>query len=122
MKREIVLDGVTYKAKTGCGSVYITINENDGKPIEVFATLGKSGGCACAQLQAIGRLLSWGLSSGANIEKAAYTINGILCHEVDIDSGKLACPSAVANIIQKYIESKKVVEVKKLKTVILGNE
>ena len=43
------MKGVTADVQTGCGPLYIIINEDeDGTPFEVFARLGKAGGYAAA--------------------------------------------------------------------------
>jgi ribonucleoside-diphosphate reductase alpha chain len=47
------------------GDLYVTVNEDEtGKPFEVFATLGKAGGAAMADVEGIGRLISLALRSG----------------------------------------------------------
>jgi hypothetical protein len=44
LKRENVLNGKTYKIRTGCGAMYVTVNiTEEGVPIEVFINLGKAG-------------------------------------------------------------------------------
>jgi len=61
MSRKQKLSGATYRTKTGCGNLYVTINEDCGVAVEVFATMGKTGGCADSQIETIGRLISLGL-------------------------------------------------------------
>ena len=56
--RPEVLIGKTHRIKTGYGWLYVTINELDGKPIEVFATIGKSGASILAKAEIIGRFVS----------------------------------------------------------------
>ncbi len=41
--RPEVIYGFTQKVQTGLGTLYLTVNEVDGKPFEVFATIGRSG-------------------------------------------------------------------------------
>jgi len=56
--RPKVTYGMTREIRTGCGDLYVTITEDEkGEPFEVFAQLGKSGGCAASQTEAIGRLV-----------------------------------------------------------------
>ena len=51
------IPGVTERIRTGHGNMYITINfDEQGLPFEIFAALGKAGGCDSAQLEAIARL------------------------------------------------------------------
>ena len=72
--------GVTEKIRTGHGNLYITTNfDLEGRPFEVFTTLGKAGGCDSAQLEAISRLASLALRSNVDIEEIIYNLKGITC-------------------------------------------
>jgi ribonucleoside-diphosphate reductase alpha chain len=72
------LVGKTYKIKTGYGNLYITINDDAaGKPFEVFATIGKSGGVLAAKSEAICRLVSLALRAGISTEAIIEQLKGI---------------------------------------------
>lgn len=49
-QRPEILQGMTYKAKCGCGNLYVTINDYEGVPFEIFAQLGKAGDCSGVML------------------------------------------------------------------------
>ncbi|MYD94672.1 MAG: vitamin B12-dependent ribonucleotide reductase [Chloroflexi bacterium] len=75
------IHGTTTRIRTGCGPLFVTINDDErGLPFETFATLGKAGGCAAAQTEAIGRLASLALRSGVPVAEVQKTLRGITCH------------------------------------------
>ncbi len=76
-QRPDVVYGFTQKVKTGLGTLYLTVNEVDGKPFEVFATIGKSGRSITAKAEAIGRLVSLALRSGVEVEEIVRQLKGI---------------------------------------------
>jgi hypothetical protein len=79
--RPPVTSGATVRMNTGCGNLYVTINESDdGQPFELFNHMGKAGGCAASQNEAIGRLISYALRCGASIEPLIKQLKGISCH------------------------------------------
>lgn len=75
--RPDVLTGFTSKVRTGLGAMYLTINELDGKPFEVFATVGKSGKSVMAKAEAIGRLVSLALRNGIEVAEIVKQLKGI---------------------------------------------
>jgi len=76
-KRPDVMYGFTQKISTGLGELFLTVNEVDGKPFEVFATIGKSGGSITAKAEAIGRLVSLALRSGVEVREIVQQLKGI---------------------------------------------
>ncbi len=76
-KRPDIVYGFTQKVDTGLGALYLTINEVDGKPFEVFATIGKSGKSITAKAEAIGRLVSLALRSGIEVRDIVEQLKGI---------------------------------------------
>jgi len=58
--RPMVLTGVTYKADSPIGRMYVTINDGaNGQPFEVFINNGKSGSDVMAMADALGRMISF---------------------------------------------------------------
>jgi ribonucleoside-diphosphate reductase alpha chain len=101
------IPGFTHQMKTGCGILYVTINEVDSEIFEVFVTMGKAGGCASAQIEAIGRLVSLALRSNVSIHQITKQLQGISCHSpMGIDDNKiLSCADAVAKAIKNHLNS-----------------
>lgn len=103
------LKGQTSRIKTGCGNLYVTVNSNtSGVPCEVFVRLGKAGGCAASQSEAIGRLISLCLRAGVNIEEIIKQLSGIGCHQ-PIFAGNgikvLSCADAVSKLLSKFLQN-----------------
>jgi ribonucleoside-diphosphate reductase alpha chain len=103
--RSPVLRGETREKTTGCGSLYVTVNEDDFGPREVFANMGKAGGCASASTEAIGRLISLAFRYGVPPEKIVKQLRGIRCHEPHGFGPNqiLSCPDAIGKALgDKY--------------------
>ncbi len=106
--RPDTLIGVTKEMKTSCGKLYVTINRDDKGIFEVFNQMGKAGGCAASQSEAIGRLVSLALRSGVQPETIIKQLKGISCHLPTWggNGGKiLSCADAVSKAIEWYLEN-----------------
>jgi ribonucleoside-diphosphate reductase alpha chain len=108
-ERPETLEGFTSKMMTGMGNLYVTVTEMDGKPFEVFATIGKSGRSTTAKTEAIGRLVSLALRSGVEVEKIVKQIEGI-GGEYPIfqkDGLVLSIPDAIGRVLKnRYMNGK----------------
>lgn len=106
--RPVVTFGATIKMKTGCGNLYVTINEDENGICEVFSTLGKAGGCAASQTEGISRLISLALRSGVSPEPIIEQLKGIRCPNPIWQDGEkiLSCADAIAKAIEKYLSMK----------------
>jgi len=104
--RPLITSGSTEKVGTGCGSLYVTINEDVQGPFEVFARLGKTGGCAASQTEAISRLVSLALRSGIEVRSTLTQLKGIRCPQPLWDNGSqvLSCPDAIGKAIERFLE------------------
>lgn len=103
--RPRTLSGSTYQMETGCGPLYITINEDENGLFELFTTMGKAGGCAASQCEAIGRLVSLSWRSGGQARQTVKQLIGITCHK-PAGFGKnriTSCADAVAKAIELHM-------------------
>ena len=108
-----MLRGRTVKMNSPLGDLYVTINEDEtGRPFEVFCTLGKAGGAAMADAEAIGRLISLALRSGIPISTLKEQLRGISCDRaVGVGPNKvLSAPDAIGQAIERYLEEKEGVQ------------
>jgi hypothetical protein len=107
--RPSVTTGHTVRMNTGCGNLYVTINEDgEGQPFELFNHMGKAGGCAASQNEAIGRLISYALRCGASLEPLVKQLKGISCHRPAWgEDGKISsCSDAIGKALEKYMAAR----------------
>jgi ribonucleoside-diphosphate reductase alpha chain len=106
-ERPKALKGWTYQMQTGCGPLYITINEDKAGLFELFTTMGKAGGCAASQCEAIGRMVSLAWRSGVQARQVIKQLLGISCHaQAGFGDNKvLSCADAVAKAIQAHVRA-----------------
>jgi ribonucleoside-diphosphate reductase alpha chain len=103
--RKEVTSGSTRKMVTGCGSLYVTINEDEVGLFEVFATMGKGGGCAASQAEAVSRLISLALRCGIEVDQIIKQLKGVRCPNQAWEKGGriYSCADAIAKAIERYI-------------------
>jgi len=106
--RPDLLRGFTEKIRTGMGMLYLTVNEFEDKPFEVFATIGKSGKSVTAKTEAISRLISLALRSGISVEDVVNQLEGIIGEQPIFGKDHLvkSIPDAIAKILTKHYLSK----------------
>ncbi len=108
-ERPDIVYGFTQKVQTGLGVLYVTINEVDGKPFELFTTIGKSGRSITAKAEAIGRLVSLCFRVGVEPEDVVHQLKGIGGeHPVFQKKGLLlSIPDAIASILEnRYLKAR----------------
>jgi len=100
--------GVTRRIRTGEGTLYITINEDENGLCEVFTTIGKAGGNAAAQSEAISRLISLSLRSGLDPHAIVRQLKGISGPNPTWEDGRLilSTPDAIGKALDDYLTEK----------------
>jgi ribonucleoside-diphosphate reductase alpha chain len=73
-RRPQILRGATYKANTPFGMAYITINDMNGSPSEIFLNVGKAGSDVFAMSEALGRVCSLFLRYGDHGDKVKLLV------------------------------------------------
>ncbi|MDD5255507.1 MAG: TSCPD domain-containing protein, partial [Candidatus Omnitrophica bacterium] len=104
--RPEVISGTTTKVATGCGNLYVTINTDEkGKPFELFTQMGKAGGCAASQLEAIGRLVSLAFRSDIEVKAIMEQLRNIRCPSPSWEKGQriFSCADAIARVVEKRL-------------------
>ncbi len=104
--------GQTIKYRMGCGTLFVGVNYDEKGPCEVFANLGKAGGCP-AQSEATCRAVSVALRSGVDPHVLVEQLKGIRCLSTiarrrdnkDIDV--LSCLDAIAKAIEESLGQKR---------------
>jgi ribonucleoside-diphosphate reductase alpha chain len=104
--RPNVTAGVTQKIETGCGHLYVTINSDEKGPCELFTQMGKVGGCASAQLEAIARLVSLCLRSNVQVTSIIRQLRGIRCPSPMWHQGEMvtSCGDSVAKSLETFLK------------------
>jgi ribonucleoside-diphosphate reductase alpha chain len=102
-KREVITHGTTEQIQTGCGKLYVTVNSDDKGMCEVFAQMGKAGGCTASQAEATGRLASLAARGGIAPEEIAKQLRGIRCPNPCWMNGEQihSCSDAIGKAIAK---------------------
>jgi ribonucleoside-diphosphate reductase alpha chain len=102
--------GVTRRIRTGEGTLYITINEDENGLCEVFTTIGKAGGNAAAQSEAISRLISLALRSGLDPHAIVRQLKGISGPNPTWEDGRLilSTPDAIGKALDDYLQEREI--------------
>ena len=101
--RPQLLSGETQRMDTGCGKLFVIMNDDEYGPREVFANMGKAGGCASSNTEALGRLISLALKKGASAGEIVEQLKGIRCH-VPYGLGPnatLSCADAIGKALER---------------------
>jgi len=107
-ERPPITKGFTYKIRTGCGNLYVTINEDESGLCEVFTTMGKSGGCMNSFAEGLSRLISLSLRSGVDPGAIIEQLKGIRCPIPTWSEGVqvLSCSHAIAQAMEMRLNGR----------------
>lgn len=100
--------GQTAKFRMGCGTLFVTVNRDETGLCEVFANLGKAGGCP-SQSEATCRAISAALRSGVDPRAIIEQLKGIRCLSTSVARQAkngvdvLSCPDAIAKAIEEAL-------------------
>jgi len=107
--RPRVTQGKTIKYGIGCGTLFVAVNFDEQGLCEVFANLGKAGGCP-SQTEATCRVVSAALRSGVDPNELIEQLCRIRClstaaarnkaNNVDVQS----CPDAIAKAMREALD------------------
>ncbi|MEO8576320.1 MAG: vitamin B12-dependent ribonucleotide reductase [Gemmatimonadales bacterium] len=117
--RPDTLRGTTSRVETPLGTMFVNITEDDrGQPFEVFINLGKAGGSAMADVEAIGRLISLALRSGISIQAIHRQLRGIASDRaIGLGPNKvLSVPDAIGIALESWMRQKQGVQQELLRT------
>ena len=112
--RPRITPGATTRVKLSCGNLYVTVTRHEGEIFDVFAALGKSGGCAAANMMALTTAITMGIRYGVDPQVYVDKLKGIRCPSPSWDDGKeyLSCADVIARVLEQEI--KKSNDLKKL--------
>lgn len=105
-ERPKVIEGTTQEITTPYGDVFITINNDDLGPFEVFAQIGKAGGYTQSFTEALGRMISLSLRNGARPDDVIEQLDDIRSPKIAWDQGSKihSVPDAVAEAMRRHLD------------------
>lgn len=103
--RPKITTGITERIRTGEGNLYVTINEDEDGPCEVFSNIGKAGGNAAAQTEAISRLISLALRANIDPKEIVSQLKGISGPAPVWENGELilSTPDAIGKALERHL-------------------
>lgn len=107
------LRGTTIRKDTPLGTMFVNITEDErGQPFEVFINLGKAGGAAMADAEAMGRMISLALRSGIPLREVHKQLRGISSDRaVGLGPNKvLSMPDAIGIALEEWLREKQGVQ------------
>lgn len=93
----------SYRVRLSCGNLYVTITNKDQKIFEVFAEMGKAGGCLFSLLEALTTSISMGIRHGVPVDVYVSKLKGIRCPTPTWDEGTLysSCSDSIGQLLEE---------------------
>lgn len=110
-RRPQKLTGATYEWPTPLGKAFITINDLDDRPVEVFVNIGKAGSDVAAASEALGRLVTLFLKHAA-LPTTERKVSLLVDHLANIGGSNSvgfgenrvsSVPDAIAKSLRKHV-------------------
>lgn len=105
LARPKVVGSINIKVVTACGNMYIQMGWWQGSLHEIFATLGRGGGCAMGYGEALTRSVTLGLRCGVPVAEYARQLRGVRCPNPMMfpkEDAVLSCPDAIGKVLEHY--------------------
>ena len=112
------LQANVHTIETGNGKLYVTISTHNGKPVEMFISIGKSGQTFNTFTEALGRTISIAFQHGVPVDNIIKTLIGInsdrpIWSRIDENDKKpdqiLSIPDALAKLLKRYYTNGQIV-------------
>ncbi len=106
--RPDALNGITQRIDTGYGKVYVTVNlDENGRPFELFANIGHSGGFTNSFTESLAKVISTGLRSGVDPSEIVGELEGTSSPKVAWDKGEQiqSIPDAIGTALRRVINN-----------------
>lgn len=110
-ERPSKLQANVHIVETGNGKMYVTVSTQNGRPVEIFLSMGKSGQLFNTFCEALGRSISIALQHGTPLDAIIKTLEGIHSdrpfwyrfEETDKKPQQiLSIPDAIAKLLARY--------------------
>ena len=103
--RPKIVESVTHKIKTPCGTLYVTVGIIDKRIYEVFVRMGKAGLCYCCLMNTIARLISMSLQKEIPIDLIIKQLVNESCNKpiygTHLKKGAIrSCADGIARILK----------------------
>lgn len=102
--RPRIVGGINVKVVTGCGNMYVQMGWCNGKLFEVFATLGRAGGCATCFDESLTRAITTGLRCGVHAAEYVDQLSSVRCPNPVLfqHDSATSCPDAISKVLKEY--------------------